>query len=158
MVVKENLENLIPKLQPAAEQLPTANVERRPETAPLEKISEKPGAPALVQAPAASLNPVQTTATLTKDPLEAKIEDVLEAGLAEAYLKLSAADKQEFKTVGEQTAKKITVLLRQTHIKIKEIFLLIIHWLKVIPGVNKFFLEQEAKIKTDKIIKIKNNF
>lgn len=154
MVVKENLENLIPKLQPSAEQLPAANVERRPEAAPLEKISEKPGAPALVQTPAAGLNPVQAQAVTAKDPLEVKVEDVLEAGLGDAYLKLSPADQQEFKTVGEQTAKKITVLLRQTHVKIKEIFLLIIRWLKVIPGVNKFFLEQEAKIKTDQIIKL----
>jgi len=30
--------------------------------------------------------------------------------------------------------------------------------LKLIPGVNKFFLEQEVKIKTDKILKTKNKF
>ena len=29
---------------------------------------------------------------------------------------------------------------------------LIREWLKVIPGINKFFLEQTVKIKTDKII------
>jgi len=29
-------------------------------------------------------------------------------------------------------------------------------WLKILPGVNKFFLEQEAKIKTDKILALKN--
>jgi hypothetical protein len=28
---------------------------------------------------------------------------------------------------------------------------LIREWLLIIPGVNKYFLEQEAKIKTDKI-------
>jgi hypothetical protein len=34
----------------------------------------------------------------------------------------------------------------------KKIFVLIRAWLKIIPGVNRFFLEQEAKIKTDKIL------
>jgi len=29
------------------------------------------------------------------------------------------------------------------------------NWLKLIPGVNKFFLEQEAKIKTDEVLKLK---
>ena len=34
----------------------------------------------------------------------------------------------------------------------KKILKAIVGWLKMIPGVNKFFLEQEAKIKTDKIL------
>ena len=34
----------------------------------------------------------------------------------------------------------------------RKILKLIRSWLKLIPGVNKFFLEQEAKIKTDKIV------
>lgn len=155
MVAKENLENLIPKIQPTAEQMPGANIERRPEVLVSEKTQEKSTLEKTAPVAAANSNSIQTTTqSITKDPLEVKVEDILEDGLAEAYLKLSVADKQEFKTVGEQTAKKVTVLLRQTNVKIKEIFLLIVRWLKVIPGVNKFFLEQEAKIKTDQIIKL----
>jgi hypothetical protein len=30
-----------------------------------------------------------------------------------------------------------------------------LQWLKLLPGVNRFFLEQEAKIKTDRIIHLK---
>jgi len=30
---------------------------------------------------------------------------------------------------------------------------LVYEWLRMIPKVNKFFLEQEAKIKTDKLLK-----
>jgi len=33
---------------------------------------------------------------------------------------------------------------------------LIKKWLLLIPGVNKYFLEQEAKIKADEIVKMKN--
>jgi hypothetical protein len=39
--------------------------------------------------------------------------------------------------------------------KVKAIVDLIKKWLAIIPGVNKFFLEQEAKIKTDQIIALK---
>ena len=30
-------------------------------------------------------------------------------------------------------------------------------WLKIIPGMNKFFLQQEAKLKADKFLEIENN-
>ena len=30
---------------------------------------------------------------------------------------------------------------------------LVYEWLRMIPKINKYFLEQEAKIKTDKIVK-----
>ena len=46
--------------------------------------------------------------------------------------------------------------MQQTKIQVKKIFILIISWLKIIPGVNKFFLEQEAKIKADRILDLKN--
>ena len=61
---------------------------------------------------------------------------------------------QEFKIKGEETAGKIRELLKSTHIKVKKIFRLIYEWLRLLPGVNKFFLEQEAKIKTDNIVLI----
>ena len=63
-----------------------------------------------------------------------------------------------FKKAGEETVAQIDVLLSETKLRINKIIDLIKKWLKMIPGVNKFFLEQEAKIKTDKIIKIKKIF
>ena len=39
--------------------------------------------------------------------------------------------------------------------KIKKIFELLLQWLKLLPGVNKFFLEQEAKIKVDQIMSLR---
>ena len=64
--------------------------------------------------------------------------------------------RQEFKIAGERTAREINNLLDQAKIKIKKIIGLIRRWLELIPGINKFFLEQEAKIKTDEIMKIKH--
>jgi len=83
------------------------------------------------------------------------IEEILQQDLEQIYFSLPQNLKKEFKEKGEQTAIKIEVILRKTKIKVKEIFKLIIDWLKIIPGVNKYFLEQEAKIKTDKILKLR---
>jgi len=65
--------------------------------------------------------------------------------------------QKEFQVKGEETVKKINILLSEAKIKVNKIVDLIKRWLKLIPGVNKFFLEQETKLKVDKILKIKNN-
>lgn len=91
-----------------------------------------------------------------QDEVSIKIEKILESGLADEFAKLSPIAKQEFKIKGEETTTKIRELLRGTHIKVKKIFYLIVEWLKILPGINKFFLEQEAKIKTDMIIGLHN--
>jgi hypothetical protein len=87
-----------------------------------------------------------------KDPLTQRVESILEEDLTDMYLSLSPADQQAFKQKGEETLSKIRMLLNQTKVNAKKIFQLIREWLKMIPGVNRFFLEQEAKIKTDKIL------
>ena len=84
-----------------------------------------------------------------------KIENILSEGMEEIYVNLSARRQIEFKKKGEETAAKIFFILKKTKVKVKKIIKLIKEWLKTIPGVNKFFLEQEAKIKTDKIMEIK---
>jgi len=90
-----------------------------------------------------------------KDPITLDIEKVMEQDLADAYKELTPTQKQAFKIKGEETAWEIRTLLKSTHIKVKNIFRLILEWLKMLPGINRFFLEQEAKIKTDKIIALK---
>ena len=89
-----------------------------------------------------------------QDPTVLRIEKILESGLADQYAKLSPIAKQEFKIKGEETSIKIKELLEDTHVKVKKILQLIIEWLKVLPGLNKFFLEQEAKIKTDNLVEL----
>ncbi|MBP7992442.1 MAG: hypothetical protein KAZ30_02180 [Candidatus Magasanikbacteria bacterium] len=89
-----------------------------------------------------------------RDDLTLKIEHVMEDGLKDAFIALSPLEQQEFKLKGEQTARQIRSLLGETKIKIKKIFELLLQWLKLLPGVNQFFLEQEAKIKVDQILAI----
>lgn len=97
----------------------------------------------------------QTQIPIVRDELTIRIEKVMEDGLGDAFTALTPIQKQEFKIKGEETAWEIRQLLKKTHVKIKEIFRLIYEWLKILPGVNKFFLVQEAKIKTDKIVSLK---
>ena len=83
-----------------------------------------------------------------------KIENVLAEGMDDVYLSLDAGTQRVFKTKGEEVSVKITNLLLQAKIRVKEITKLILEWLRLIPRVNKHYLEQEAKIKTEKILKI----
>ena len=87
-----------------------------------------------------------------------EIDKVLSDGLHDIFLKMNNQEQVAFKKAGEETVAQIDVLLSETKLRINKIIDLIKKWLKMIPGVNKFFLEQEAKIKTDKIIKIKKIF
>lgn len=84
-----------------------------------------------------------------------QVENILAEDLTDAYLSLTPLKRQEFKRVGEETAKKINQLLIKAKINIGEIIKLIKKWLALIPGMNKYFLEKEAKIKADEIIKMK---
>jgi len=84
-----------------------------------------------------------------------EIDKILADGLNEVFLKMSPIQQKKFKEEGDETVKKINKLLEGTKIKISKIINLIRAWLKLIPGVNKYFLEQEAKIKADRIVQLK---
>ncbi len=80
------------------------------------------------------------------------IEDILSDGLGDIYQGLPDTQKVKFKAKGEETAQKIQQMITGAKIKTQKIIDWIIDWLKTIPHVNKYFLRQEAKLKTDKII------
>jgi hypothetical protein len=84
------------------------------------------------------------------------IEQVLEHDLDAVFYTMNAEQQLVFKHKGEETASKIELLLQATKVKVNEIFNLIVAWLASIPGVNSFFLKQEAKIKTDQVLKLKD--
>ena len=84
-----------------------------------------------------------------------EIDDILSEGLEDVFLALSSEKQANFKQVGEETKVKINILLQKTQIKVEQIVNLIKKWLGIIPSVNYYYLEQEAKIKADKIMKLK---
>ena len=91
----------------------------------------------------------------TKSPLHQTVEAILEDNLEDLYFSLDVGAQDKFKKKGEETTVKIMQLITSAKATFKKIFKLIFKWLKIIPGVNRYFLEQEAKIKADRIMEIK---
>ncbi len=136
------------------ERLP--QTEKQPERSAVS--TEKPVETARPAERGGTSTPAISQAVSFQDRRAQAIDAVLAEGLNEVFLKMTPAEQKEFKTKGEETVTKINKLLDQTKIKAKKIIDLIKQWLKLIPGVNRFFLEQEAKIKADRIMRIKDKF
>lgn len=94
----------------------------------------------------------QSAGAVGQDPLLTDIENILEEDLDEVYSQLPADKREMFKEEGEATAVEIRGVVARVKFRTSKIFHLIKKWMKLIPGVNRFFLEQEAKIKTDEIV------
>ena len=136
-----------PEAQEAAAKI---EVPKKPEAAKQQEKKEEPK-----QEPVVKKTPVQTQAPVArakKDRFEKEIESVLEQDLKEMYMAMDPAAKKSFKEKGEETTVKVKEILSSAKVNAKKIFHLIRDWLKMIPGVSKFFLEQEAKIKTDRLM------
>ena len=119
--------------------------EARPdERAPIEKPVQPSGVAVAVQ---------QKRKT-EKSEIRKEIEGILAQDLEEVYISLPAALRTKFRIEGEKAAEKIEILLKHTKLAIKEIIKVIREWLLALPGVNRFFVEQEAKIKADKLMRL----
>lgn len=115
----------------------------------IEEVAKKTGEFYVSKLAPAKTNEI--TAPIIKDPRVKEIEDILSAGLGEYYTTLNPVEQKKFKESGEETAKEVHSLLQMTIVKIEEIIGVIKKWLQTVPGLNKFFVEQSAKIKADKI-------
>lgn len=88
-----------------------------------------------------------------KTPTQVEIENIMADGLGTAYQAMTPAQQEKFKKRGEEVAKAIDLLTSHLKLTARKVLHLIRSWLKLIPGINKYFLEQEAKLKTDDIMK-----
>jgi len=107
-----------------------------------------------VKPPAPGTPAFNIAAMVPVDLSPAGIEKILEKNMAEIYQGLPEYLRPEFRKKGEETASKISVLLQDVKIKIKEIVMLIFEWLKIVPGLNLFFIEKEAAIKAEEILNL----
>lgn len=154
--IAQNLERLKPEQVEgvAAEQI----VERAPEQSMEragEKAFEEENKLAAEQQGEAQVK-VRRPKIKTKEQERAEeIDKILSDGLGEVFLSLPPQKQLEFQKGGEETVKKINELFSKAKVTLKKVVDLIKRWLKIIPGLNNFFLEQEAKIKADRIIKLK---
>jgi len=149
------------------EKILTPSIEQSPNLEPgseesldVQKIIEKP-TPVSEETTVVDQTPATTPASMPVPPeIErgAEIERILEQDLSDVYFHLPEDKREEFRVRGEQTAQEINSLMSSAKATAHKVIKLIKSWLLLIPGVNKFFLEQEAKLKADKIIKIKDRF
>lgn len=89
-----------------------------------------------------------------KDPAVRAVESILEEDLDDAFHKMTPELQAKFRKEGERITSLIVAMVRNAKVNARVVLKLIASWLKLIPGVNHFFLAQEAKIKTDKILKL----
>lgn len=150
-----------PKLEATPEQ------EASPELSPLEaderaheRLQEE-GDDILVDADAAPSGAVPPAVAVPseapaqrKDEVTIEVQEIMQDGLGDTFRSMSPEDKERFRVKGEEVAGEIAVMVRELKVEAKRVILLIRDWLLTIPGVNKFFLEQEAKIKTDRILEL----
>ncbi|MDP2789539.1 MAG: hypothetical protein Q8O51_00195 [bacterium] len=83
-----------------------------------------------------------------------QIETVLSEGLHDIFVALPPAEQQKFKVAGELAAREVSGLLAQVKVKLGAVIAVLRRWLGTLPGVNKFFVEQEAKIKAEKLVRL----
>lgn len=143
--IQENKENTTESPLSKIEQVQEAVVDRKPEQLP--KVVEKTTEGGLA---------AQSSVSSVQKRREEAIDKILSEGLNDIFLSMPPAKQKEFQVKGEETVKKISIILGEAKFKVSKIIDLIKKWLKIIPGVNKFFIEQETKLKVDKIINIKD--
>jgi len=83
------------------------------------------------------------------------IEKILSEDLENLYKNLPENRKVEFRQEGEMAARQIEKQLFGDNFAVAKIIKIIAIWLKMIPDVNKFFLDQTTKIKVDELLKMK---
>lgn len=102
-------------------------------------------------------SPAPSPTTVTQAQRVADIEHILEEDLKDIYAKLPSEDQVKFRLAGEKAARDINTLLETATATLKKIVDIITGWLTLIPGVSKYFLEQEAKIKADRLYKLQDH-
>ncbi len=93
-----------------------------------------------------------------KSEVYKELEEVLAEGLEGVYLSLDAKEQAEFRRKGEEATSKIEELVVNFKAKARDVLKLVKDWLLVIPKVNKHFLEQESKLRTDKVMMLAKKY
>jgi hypothetical protein len=114
--------------------------------------------PPVATTPVASAPAAVVAPPVKKDEALLEVEKILEDGLGDFVTALPEAPKARFLMLGREVAAKIAQMVRGYKVKVRDVVQLIREWLLVIPGVNAFFLEQEAKIKTDRILQFEQHY
>lgn len=134
--------------------------EQRPTEAAFEQYKQIPDEQRPDESPyvirqAATRQPTDQVMTddAQKSPVQIEIENIMADGLEAPYRSMTPEQQEKFRKKGEEVAKAIENMITHVKLTARKVLHLIREWLKLIPGVNRYFLEQEAKLKTDEIMK-----
>lgn len=117
-------------------------------------------APAVIAAPAAPAvqvvvaAPAEAVIAVPPDKVSEDVQKILEDGLEEAIVTMPEEAKQRFLQKGREIGTIVADMVRQYKVEVKRVLHMLKDWLTTIPGINRFFLEKEAKIKTDRILEL----
>lgn len=141
----------VPSLPPSPERLPS------PESFDVARKEQQPAHPGEKQQEATLPSLPQRVAAPKPfpDALQREVESILAEGLEDAYAAMDPLSQQEFKEEGERAASEIRSLLDEAKVKIHKLLKILTGWLRMIPGVSRLFVEQEAKIKTDRLLALR---
>lgn len=118
----------------------------------LEKAAEDAPTTTVPPAQGQTAEPAAAPTLVQKDDVAVEVDKILEDGLGDFVEDMPAEARQRFLTKGQEVSGQIAVMVRGFHVEVRRVIQLIQEWLQTIPAVNRFFLEQEAKIKTDRIV------
>lgn len=102
----------------------------------------------------ASDQPAAAAMSDTKDQVYEEVASIVQDGIEQMTATMEPTAKERFLKKGQEITFIIASMVRGFHVKAKEVLRLLKEWILTIPGVNKFFLEQEVKIKTDRIVEL----
>lgn len=151
-------------------QQPQQNLEQQPQFEQLQPVEQQPGQQEQQPSPEQQgpgvrrtsgqqsptplpVPPVPQQMPAVKSDEQKEVESILSANLTEIYQGMTPQEQQKFREKGEEASAEITGLVGQFKASARKVLHIITGWLASIPRVNKFFLEQEAKLKTDQIMK-----
>ena len=152
-VLPEIVPEALPVVTPAAvvEQPPSPEVRVESATAHAVPVDITAHQPVEAQ-PAAA--PVAPAIAVAPDKIADDVQKILEEGLEEAIVTMPEEAKQRFLQKGKEIGTIVADMVRRYKVEVKRVLSLLKEWLTTIPGVNRFFLEKEAKIKTDRILEL----
>lgn len=91
-----------------------------------------------------------------KDEVTIEVEKILEYGLGDYIPDMPEVARERFLKKGGEVASQLSTMVRTLNVQVNLVVTLIKEWLLTIPGVNRYYIEQEAKIKTDQIVDLVN--
>lgn len=144
--------------QPAVER-PAGALERIERTLDVPARAEAPSAaPAAAEhAPTASVAAAPAVPARPALAQKSQLRTDIEAALADAQLRriyaaLEPSVQAAFRTAAEKLAARLEAMFTAGDVDVEHAHAGIVAWLHVIPKVNRWFLIQEAKVKTDAVL------